>query len=88
MEILLQKTGQKYSQRQEFRVLTLIRSTDLHMPCPFSRPTTFVLAQKLNLLLPCPSTLQVPCKIVCAGPNILCQTKTYLDILPFQNCLI
>jgi hypothetical protein len=32
--------------------------------------------------MPCPSTGP---KIVCAGPNFLCQTKIYLDILPVPN---
>ena len=36
-----------------------------------------------NILL-CPST---GLKIVCAGPNILCQTKIYLDIVPVPNFL-
>ena len=34
--------------------------------------------------MPCPSTNP---KIVCAGPNFLCQTKIYLDIVPVPNFL-
>ena len=35
-----------------------------------------------NLFLPCPSTSP---KIISAGPNFLCQTKIYLDIVPVLN---
>ena len=36
----------------------------------------------LNWLLPCPGP-----KIVSAGPNFVCQTKIYSDIVPVQNFL-
>ena len=34
--------------------------------------------------MPCPSTGP---KIVCDGPNVMCQNKIYLDIEPFPNFL-
>ena len=56
--------------------------------CPFKKKVCLIFEFQFwtakTKFRPCPSTGP---KIVCDGPNVMCQNKIYLDIEPFPNFL-